>query len=120
MLRAAPRVWAETRPTIDLYQLTGFCRFVPKYRFASDPARIENIARSELAAGLSGALAAMAVLTIPTFKGFNCKSMDSQNANMSERTLIHKGYQTTLNQRVQGSSPCAPTIDFTRLPSLHP
>jgi hypothetical protein len=25
----------------------------------------------------------------------------------------------TLNQRVQGSSPGAPTIDFTRLSSLH-
>ena len=34
--------------------------------------------------------------------------------------LINKSYLVTLNQRVQGSSPCAPTIDFARLSSpLH-
>jgi hypothetical protein len=34
--------------------------------------------------------------------------------------LIYKSYLLTLNQRVQGSSPCAPTIDFSWLfSSLH-
>jgi hypothetical protein len=33
--------------------------------------------------------------------------------------LKWRNEQVTLNQRVPGSSPGAPTIDFTRLSSLH-
>jgi hypothetical protein len=34
------------------------------------------------------------------------------SSKLSERALISHGFQVTLNQRVQGSSLCAPTNDF--------
>ena len=37
---------------------------------------------------------------------------------MSKYDLINKSYLVTLNQRVQGSSPCAPTIDVATIFSI--
>jgi hypothetical protein len=48
-------------------------------------------------------------ILIPTKKYSLTASMAERREILSEWTLIHKAYQKTLNQRVQGSGPCAPT-----------
>jgi hypothetical protein len=46
---------------------------------------------------------------ISTLSNFFSVSMPERMEEMSKWGLIYKGYSLTLNQRVQGSSPCAPT-----------
>jgi hypothetical protein len=58
-------------------------------------------------------------LLIPTKWNSYYVSIRERMENLSERRLKSLGSLVTLNQRVPGSSPGAPTIDFTRLSSLH-
>src|SRR5262249_40215840 len=52
---------------------------------------------------------------ISTFSNFLSVSIPERTEEMSKWGLIRKSYLVTLNQRVQGSSPCAPTNVFNHL-----
>jgi len=55
---------------------------------------------------------ALGILTWPAF----CRSFNAgPSSKLSESVLVFHGFPVTLNQRVQGSSPCAPTNDFNDL-----
>ena len=49
---------------------------------------------------------------IPTNPDFCCHSMRERTGNLSEWALNLLVWPKTLNQRVQGSSPCAPTNEI--------
>ncbi len=55
---------------------------------------------------------------IPTTSNFPFVSIPGRNGNLSERALKLLASQLTLNQRVQGSSPCAPTKQNQALRSV--
>jgi hypothetical protein len=55
------------------------------------------------------------LLSVSTFSNFLSGSIPVRTEEMSKPDLICNGYLLTLNQRVQGSSPCAPTNKINNL-----
>ncbi len=53
--------------------------------------------------------------SVSTFSIFLSGSIPERREEMSKWALIYKSYMLTLNQRVQGSSPCAPTNEINGL-----
>src|SRR5262249_25098862 len=92
-------------------------RDVADLRFEPRPDDLKHTALWRLAAGQDGRpLISSLAKTHHSDKGkIYCVPNAAWINHLSEWTLIFRGNHTPLNQRVQGSSPCAPTNEITAL-----